>query len=415
MSTAAGPDSIPVELPDRGVVDSTVHPPLRYGMHDTHFDIDPSVAWVRKHNEEAVRVVDAWERGRPERVPLLCDDYPHVHGFYADEIGLDYRDYYGSPERMFEVQLAAAKRRREIPVYDFVLGAPPESWPLSVDFHPVQLPAWLGCELMYRQGSVIAHKQRNLSREECDALPMPDLETGGLLPDIRRYQSRLTELGAEGEFLGRPVGPVDYFVGSHGLLTTALDLRGPGLLEDMIAHPDFVDRYLRKIVAWVEALTSRWHVWGPEAMEYSDHGIEMISGDHYERFFVPVIKETNRRRGTVPGTELHHCGSATHLFPLIQKHFGITGINALTYPLVDVARIRAELGENVRIQAVIADEIVRLGPPEKIRQTVKEFMGTGVKGSGGLSLSTGDMLRGTPMEHRIALYESVKEFGGYAA
>ena len=383
-------------------------------MLDTAFAIDPENDWVKRHNSDALRVLESWEIGRPERVPLLCDDYPHVHGFYADEIDLNYRDYYNDPETMFEVQLGAAKRRREMPIYDFVLGHAPDSWPLSVDFHPVQLPSWLGCELLYRERSVIAHKQRNLSKEECDELQRPDLETSGLLPANHDFEVRLRALGDTTQFLGRPVGPVDYYVGSHGLLTSALDLRGPGLFEDMIADPDFVDRFLRKIVEWIGDLMSLWHGPGPGAFEYGDHGIEMISRAHYERFIVPVIKETNERRGTVPGTDLHHCGSGTHLFPAIQEHFGITSINALTYPLVDVARVRAELGEDVRIDAVIADEIVKLGPPEKIRQIVKEFMATGAKGNGGLSLSTGDMMRGTPMEHRIALYESVKEFGSYA-
>lgn len=32
---------------------------------------------------------------------------------------------------------------------------------------------------------------------------------------------------------------------------------------------------------------------------------------------------------------------------------------------------------------------------------------------GGLRMETGDMKRGVLMEHRVALYESIKEFGDY--
>ena len=385
-------------------------------MNTQTFDIDPNATWVKKHNEQAARVLKAWEKGAPERVPLMCGDAPHVHGFYADETRLDYREYYSDPKVMLEVQLGAAKRRRELPIYDFALGECPERWELNADFHPVQVPSWLGCELLYRENSVIAHMQMNLSKEECDTLPMPDIRSAGLLPKIREFEIRLNELSNGVEFMGRPVGPATYYVGSHGVLTNALDLRGSGLFEDMIEDPDFVDRFLRKLVMWFEALTAEWYPdtrQSPPPLDYSDHGIEMISEEQYERFFVPIIKETNKRRGTTPRTGLHHCGSGTHLFPTINKHFGITSINALTYPLVDVARIRAELGEEVEISAVIAGEIVKLGPPENIRQTVKEFMATGVKGSGGLCMEVGDMLRGVPMEHRTALYESIKEFGGY--
>lgn len=385
-------------------------------MNTQTFDIDSEAAWVKKHNEEAKLVLQAWEKGVPVRVPLLCNDYPHVHGFYADEIELDYRDYYEDPEVMAKVQLGAAKRRRELPIYDFILGETPDMWPISVDFHPVQVPSWLGCKLMYRENSVIAHMQMNLSKEECEQMPMPDLHEAGLLPLIKHFDTRMEEIAAGMSFLGKPVESVAYYMGSHGLMTNALDIRGIGLMEDMISDPDFVDRFLRKVVLWIEALISEWypdsreHPW---ALEYSDHGIEMISAEQFERFFVPIIKETNARRGTTPGTELHHCGSGTHLFPVIKKHFGLTGINALTHPLVDVARVRADLGEDVDIQAVIADEIIKLGPPENIRQTVRDFMASGVKGNGGLRIETGDMMRGVPMEHRAALYESVREFGGY--
>jgi hypothetical protein len=35
------------------------------------------------------------------------------------------------------------------------------------------------------------------------------------------------------------------------------------------------------------------------------------------------------------------------------------------------------------------------------------------KGRGRYALMLGDMLRGTPLEHYRALYEAVREFGGY--
>ena len=75
--------------------------------------------------------------------------------------------------------------------------------------------------------------------------------------------------------------------------------------------------------------------------------------------------------------------------------------------------MRRELGEDIWITALIADEIVRFGPPGRIRQTVKELLESGARGRGRLALAAGDMLKGAPIEHRLALYESVKEFGAY--
>ncbi|MCK4602544.1 MAG: hypothetical protein KAU28_08770, partial [Phycisphaerae bacterium] len=75
--------------------------------------------------------------------------------------------------------------------------------------------------------------------------------------------------------------------------------------------------------------------------------------------------------------------------------------------------VRREVGYDVWISGCIGMEIVKLGPPERIRQTVKELMASGAKGDGRLSLWVGDLLRGTPLAHRVALYESVREFGRY--
>jgi hypothetical protein len=143
-----------------------------------------------------------------------------------------------------------------------------------------------------------------------------------------------------------------------------------------------------------------------------DHGIDMLSGATYEQFIVPVILAMNRRRSTTPPTALHHCGRGAHLFPVMKKHFGLASIHALTWPLVDVGRVRAELGEGVKIAALLEDSIVQRGPAERIREAVRDLL-TQAKGGGGLSLVTGDMLKGTPMEHRLICYEAVREWGRY--
>ena len=96
----------------------------------------------------------------------------------------------------------------------------------------------------------------------------------------------------------------------------------------------------------------------------------------------------------------------------MQEHFGLTAIDSLTFPLVNIAKVRADLGEDVWITAGIESEIIKSGPTERIRQAVKELV-TAAKGKGRFSMAVGDMLRGVPMDHRIAYYEAVKEFGRY--
>jgi hypothetical protein len=104
---------------------------------------------------------------------------------------VDYRRYYTDPAEMVRVQLEAARRRRELPIHDFVLGEAPASWPVTVDFWPVPAPGWVGCELLYRAETVIAHRPRNLSPEECAARPMPDPRAGGLLAHLEERELAL--------------------------------------------------------------------------------------------------------------------------------------------------------------------------------------------------------------------------------
>jgi len=381
------------------------------------FSIDPNASWVADHNAEAAEVAAAYEADRPIRVPLLCDDGCHLHGLYADEVDLDYRDYYTDPDVMLTVQLEAARLRRELPIYDMQLGKAPDRWPVAVDLHPVITPGWVGCPLLYRKDAVIAHRSLALSKEECRVLPMPDPLTGGIFATHNALLAALKARCDGGlQFLSRPVGPAQSSIWCYGLFALALDIRGADLMADMYEDPDFAREFLLKIATWSgemgrDPATPAGQDRSPYS--YSDHGIDMLSPELYEEFIVPVIDEMNRRRGTKAYTSLHHCGRGTHLFGIMKRHFGLTHMDALTYPLVDIAEVRREVGYDVWISGCIGMEIVKLGPPERIRQTVKELMASGAKGDGRLSLWVGDLLRGTPLAHRVALYESVKEFGRY--
>lgn len=380
------------------------------------FQIDPQAAWVRRHNAEAREVLAAWRADRPIRVPLLCDDSFIQHGLYAGEAGVDYTRYYANPGEMLRVQLEAARRRREAPIADLVLGEAPESWPITVDFWPVPAPGWVGCEVLFRRDTVPAHRPLNLSRAAAEAMPMPDPRTGGLLETIGRFHGAILARSKGLRFLGRPVGPVHPGVDHAGVFAMALDVRGQDIMVDMYECPDFARRFLLKMAEWCDALERAWKD-GPAGrrgyFRNTDHGIDMLSAALYEAFIQPVIDEMNRRRGTPLPSGLHHCGRGAHLVGVIRRHCPLQRLDDITFPLIDVAKVRREVGDEVWIKVCIEDSIVQGGPPERIRRTVRDLMASGAKGRGRLALTVGDMLAGTPLEHRLALYEAVREFGRY--
>lgn len=381
------------------------------------FGIDPRAGWVCKHNAEARAVVEAWRNDRPTRVPLLCSDSYIMHGFYVGESGGDYERYYRDPDEMARVQLEAARRRRELPIYDLPLGEAPESWPLAVDFWPVPSPGWFGCPILYRKDAVIAHHGLDLDKDACERMELPDPRSGGILAQMAEFRTQMQERWAgKVQFLGRPVGPVAAGVDHYGVLAMALDVRGPDILSDLYEDPEFAKRFLLKMAEWCDALEDAWLRKPDGSRGYfrnTDHGIDMLSAGMYEEFIVPVIREMNRRRGTPMPSGIHHCGRGAHLFPVIRKVCPLQRIDDLTYPLNDIAGVRRAVGDEVWIKVVIEEGILRSGPPETIRQTVRELMRSGAKGRGRLSMNAGDLLAGIPMDHRTALYESVKEFGTY--
>lgn len=305
----------------------------------TEFGIDPQAPWVHRHNAEVRDMLEAYEADRPIRGPLLCDESALQPGLYATEVDLDYRRYYTDPDEMLCVQLEAARRRRELPIYDFILGEVPAHWPITVDQWPALAPGWIGCELLYRRDTVIAHRPLHLSKDQCRVLSMPDPYTGGTLKTIWAYGQYLREQ-YEGKlrFLGRPVGPIRHGVGTSGIFAMALDVRGADIMA-----------------TWCDALERAWGnpdggptEGGPLGpFEVTDHGIDMLSPCLYEAFLAPVVVEMNRRRGTRPPTTLHHCGRGAHLFPVIRRRFGLTRLHALTFPLLDIARVRALAGADV--------------------------------------------------------------------
>jgi uroporphyrinogen-III decarboxylase len=383
----------------------------------SQFDLDPNADWVRKHNAEVREVVAAWRADRPIRVPLLSPDSFIQHGFYASEVGLDYRRYYADPVEMARVQLEAARRRRERPIADIVLGEPPDSWPLTVDFWPAPAPGWVGCDVRFRANAVPAHRPLNLDRAAADAIAMPDPRTGGILATMARFRQAMRER-IEGRitFIGRPIGPVYSGVDHAGVLAMALDVRGSEILSDLYEDPAFARRFLLKMAEWCDALENAWRENAPNARGYfrdTDHGIDMLSPQTYEEFLYPVILEMNRRRGTPLPSGLHHCGRGAHLFGLFKRLYPLQRMDDITYPLLDIAKVRRDVGEEVWIKVCIEDSIVQLGPPERIRQTVRDLMASGAKGRGRLALTVGDLMPGVPLKHRLALYEAVKEFGRY--
>jgi hypothetical protein len=193
-------------------------------------------------------------------------------------------------------------------------------------------------------------------------------------------------------------------------------------MSDMYEDPLFVHGFLERIAEWQIDLHRVWH--RLDGVEYgmdkpggapittTDHGIDMLSPEMYDEFLAALILKTAKRYQQSPTTRFHHCGRGSHLFPLVQKRFGLATLHAITWPLNDVARIRRDVGHDVWIVAVIADTILRT-TPGAIRQAVRDFFTPDVIGKGRLSLWAPAEVSEIPVENYRALYAAVREYGRY--
>ncbi|MDD5676730.1 MAG: uroporphyrinogen decarboxylase family protein [Kiritimatiellae bacterium] len=389
------------------------------------FQIDPREPWVEEHNREVREVWDAYKADRPTCVPVI---FTGARTLYLEENRIDYRTYYENPDEMLRLQLEWQRRAKELPFGDTLLAGTPATWSVYVDFHPVASASCFGCPVVFRPDAVPAHECAHLSREQCRDMPMPDLFTSGLLPRQREFMDRFDRICNAGlTFLGKPVKRFKPSLPSigGGTFSTALDIRGPEIMADMYEDPDFVHTFLERIEEWHIALHRAWSAMEgvPHALDTPDggtfglyglfdHGIDMLSPQIYDEFLVALILKLSRKYGKRPSTSLHHCGRGTHLFPLMQKRFGLTAIDALTWPINDVGKVRREIGYEVWIKAVISDSILRT-TPDAIRQAAKDFFTPEVKGKGRLSLWVAGEVTGIPAENYRTLYAAVREYGRY--
>ena len=379
------------------------------------FAIDKREPWVAEHNKEVVEVMDAYRNDRPIRVPLILGEWAGQHGFYMDEFDLDYRDYYNDPDEMLRVQLESAKRKRELPWSDMILGEAPESWPVSVDLWPVVAPGAFGCELAYRPGAVIAHRAMALGIDECKSLSMPDVFSGGILAKVYEFYHYLKD-AYENKlfFLGAPVKRIAGGAGTNGVFSLSLDLRGPDIMADMYEDPEFAAGFLERLANWIDELETKWdEMCGVPVRPFStsDHGIDMLSAELYEKFLVPIVIRHNRLRGTEASTHFHHCGRGVHLFDTVRRRFGIDSMNALTYPTLDIERVRSIAGEEAWLTCLIEGAVLQYGTEQQIADAVRGVMKA--KGKGRFAIMAGDMLRGVPAKNMEVLYEAVRAYGKY--
>jgi uroporphyrinogen-III decarboxylase len=378
----------------------------------------------RLSNEEKSAVMEAERRGSPTRVPVILGTNNRVFMLDRrfDAGGLTYERFFTEPEAVLVTQLRWQHvcRFRHHHFCDLPTSLP-EVWRIGLDLQNVYEAAFFGAEVRYPAGEV---PDTRPILADGDKRAIFDVEIDRPLenPYMRRMidlAERVREMARGCTFFGRPIEVAPFAAGgSDGPLTVAMSLRGPAMLMDMKRDPEYAHELLAFIVSAAlnrrAAFQQRSAIPEEEEAWFADDSIAMLGPAQYRQFVLPQHRRwydaIDPERKKVRG--MHLCGDATRHFRTIREECGVTVFDT-GFP-VDFARLRNELGEDVKIiGGVEVPRLVQAGP-EEVYQRAREILTSGVLAGGRFVLREGNNLPpGVRWENLAAMYRAAFDFGAF--
>lgn len=375
------------------------------------------------HNEQVQSIWEAYHRRNPIRVPMVINVSTRYTLFNreANPRGYTFRDYFTSPDTMFEHQLERQWWIRHHMVFDSPMG-PAENWTVNVDLQNSYEALWFGCPLEFWDDQcpdtrpILAGDRKYAL---FDAGPPDPFPATGWIARAWDYYEHFRRRAEREEFHGAPitVGSVPG-LGTDGPFTLACSLRGAEIMVDMLTDTEYymqlmdliVTATIRRIRAYRERLGQPVDskAWG-----FADDSVEMLSVDQYQTYVLPFHRRLIEEFGSRGPNSIHLCGDVQRLLPVIQHELNVDSFDT-GFP-IDHGALRKALGPDAQILGGPHIATVHQGPLDRIRQQVRNVLQSGVMEGGRFILHEGNNLPpGTPLEHIGAMYETCKKYGRYS-
>ncbi|NLE29873.1 MAG: hypothetical protein GX629_09420 [Phycisphaerae bacterium] len=363
-----------------------------------------------------------YRHGNPSRVPMLLDINNRVvlldHRINAGE--LSYQKVFSDPEAMLKTQLlfeyVARKRYHHFCDYPVEL---PDAWHLFVHFQNVFEAVSFGCSIDFHPNqvpdttSILSDDNKHAIFEIDISRPLecePFKTICAMTDFLREYVKDKT-------FLDRPIviDPPGY-TSSDGPLTVAMNVRGPGILLDLVDDPDYAGKLFRFIVQAAlnrrNALIKRYNLAeAPNGL--ADDSIALIGTDQYREMVLPHHRYWYESTGAKFGQRfIHLCGDATRHFPVLKEELGVTTFDT-GFP-VNFHWLRQTLGPEVEILGGVEIGLLINGTPEQIYHRSQEILASGIMEGGRFIFREGNNLPpNVPWANIAAMYKAVQNFGRY--
>lgn len=378
----------------------------------------------KTHNEEVREVWDAFNAGKPTRVPVALGINPRIYLLNPDlnKNNVSFRDYSEDPDLMAEIQMKSQHYVRHNLLQDAEMGLPEDGWFVYVDLQNTYESGWYGAEVEYYEGQV--PDARSILTEDNKRMlfdkGIPDPLTGGIMAKNWKYYDHLKANLRNYIHAGKPAVRVapPAGLGTDGPFTVAANLRGATeFCMELYTDPEYAHQLLKyvteatihRIKSMREALEMEIK---PKSFGFADDSIELLSVETYKEFVLPYHKMLVAQLAGEGPHSVHLCGNVQRLMPTLKEELNIRTWDA-GFP-IDYANIRRELGTDMRIHTGPRVATLLNDTPQDVDEEAKLILESGITEGGKFVLIEANNLSPcTPVENVAAMYQAAKKYGVY--
>ncbi len=374
-------------------------------------------------NEEKQAVWQAYHDRKPTRVPVTYGVNPRVVILDPawNTSGVTFEEYAKDAAATIEMQrLHASYCGEMLHNYCDRPAGPPERVEFYVDNQNTYDSQYFGAPAFFHDGQVV-DVEPYLAGEGKDRVFEIDIDRPLANPFIKDCLARYEALKAAAAKL--PSGGIEYSVrppmmGFDGPLTIAVNLRGPEMLCDLIADPDYAVRLMTFLHRGASIRNRALaELFGREAFAggsggYADDSIALISTEMYERMVLPLHRQWYAQWSVEGPHAIHLCGDATRHFPLIARELNVDRFDT-GFP-VDHGALREALGPDVEISGGPEVQVLLEAAPEAVHTRARDILTSGVMAGGRFILREANNLPpGVPEANLAAMYRACLDHGVY--
>lgn len=376
-----------------------------------------------QHNQEVELIWDAYQAGRPVRVPMVLTSVARIWILdpSLNTKGITWRQYLTSPDTMLDVSLHHKYYVAHTIPQDWPMGVPEDAWDIHLEFGNVYEEAWFGCEIIFPDGQIATTRPRyagSAANEVFDrGLPGP---FDGFMGKVRHDYEYILEKVSNLEFHRRPVRilhPIS--LGTDGPLTVANGIRGSQIFEDMLVNEAYFHRLMDFITTATIHRIRAWRAYlgvemKPDRGWFADDAVQFLSTRMYREKILPYHKRLLAELFGPGPHFVHLCGNVQRLMPVFKDELNVRSFDT-GFP-INFTTLRDEVGEDVEIQGgVPVGELVHATPNQIFLRT-REILQSGITRGGKFILKeANDLAPCTPLENMRAMYSAVKQYGVYPA